>query len=104
MRRWAVYRRRPRARSGLRGRPDRGITPHTLRHTFVGVAADLGFSELTIAALLGHAARGVTQRYIHIDEALRLAAGWVSAEIEALLVGTAAIERRAPATLGTAGD
>ena len=28
---------------------------------------DLGFSELTIAALLKHSARGVTQRYIHID-------------------------------------
>ena len=42
------------------------VTPHTLRHTFASVAADLGFSELTIAALLGHAARGVTQRYIHI--------------------------------------
>jgi integrase len=45
------------------------VTPHTLRHTFASVAAELGFSELTIAALLGHAARGVTQRYIHIDEA-----------------------------------
>ena len=50
------------------------ITPHTLRHTFASVAGDLGFSELTIAALLGHAARGVTQRYVHIDEALRVAA------------------------------
>jgi integrase len=38
-----------------------GVTPHTLRHTFGSVAGDLGFSELTIAALLGHAARGVTQ-------------------------------------------
>ena len=34
------------------------VTPHTLRHTFASVAAELGFSELTIAALLGHAARG----------------------------------------------
>jgi hypothetical protein len=45
----------------------------------------MGFSELTIAALLGHAARGVTQRYIHIDEALRVAVDKVSAEIAALL-------------------
>jgi integrase len=80
------------------------ITPHTLRHTFASVAADLGFSELTIAALLGHAARGVTQRYVHIDEALRLAADRVSAEIEALLAGKAAIERRVPAAIGSAGD
>jgi integrase len=31
---------------------------HTPRHTFGSVAGDLGCSELTIAALLGHAARG----------------------------------------------
>ncbi len=63
------------------------VTPHTLRHTFASVAGDLGFSELTIAALLGHAARGVTQRYIHIDEALQLAADRVSGEICDLLKG-----------------
>ncbi len=61
------------------------VTPHTLRHTFASVAADLGFSELTIAALLGHAARGETQRYIHIDEALRLAADRVADEIDGIL-------------------
>jgi integrase len=70
------------------------VTPHTLRHTFASVAGDLGFSELTIAALLGHSARGVTQRYIHIDEALRLAADKVAAEISDLLAG------RAPAPRG----
>jgi len=63
------------------------VTPHTLRHTFASVAGDLGFSELTIAALLGHAARGVTQRYVHIDEALRVAADRVSAKVVALLDG-----------------
>jgi site-specific recombinase XerD len=68
------------ARAGLTD-----VTLHTLRHTFASVAADLGFSELTIAALLGHAARGVTQRYIHIDEALKLAADKVSGEIAAIL-------------------
>jgi hypothetical protein len=30
------------------------VTLHTLRHTFASIAGDLGFSELTIAALLGH--------------------------------------------------
>jgi len=64
------------------------VTPHTLRHTFASVAGDLGFSELTIRALLGHAARGVTQRYVHIDEALRLAADRVSTEIAKLLDAT----------------
>jgi integrase len=62
-----------------------GVTPHTLRHTFASVAADLGFTELTIAALLGHSARGVTQRYIHIDAALRLAADKIAGEISNLL-------------------
>ena len=69
------------------------VTPHTLRHTFASVAGDLGFSELTIAALLGHAARGVTQRYVHIDEALKLAADRVVAEISDLLDGRASTKR-----------
>lgn len=63
------------------------VTPHTLRHTFGSVAGDLGFSELTIAALLGHAARGVTQGYVHIDEALKLAAARACDEIASLLDG-----------------
>jgi integrase len=63
------------------------VTPHTLRHTFGSVAGDLGFSELTIAALLGHAARGVTQGYVHIDEALKLAASRTCEEIAGLLAG-----------------
>ena len=50
------------AGSSVRERQARRSTPHVLRHTFASIAADLGFSELTIAALLGHAARGVTQR------------------------------------------
>ena len=62
-----------------------GVTPHTLRHTFGSVAGDLGFSELTIAALLGHAARGVTQAYVHIDEALKLAATRTCGEIASLV-------------------
>jgi integrase len=64
-----------------------GVTPHALRHTFGSVAGDLGFSELTIAALLGHASRGVTQGYIHIDEALRLATNRTCEEIASLLDG-----------------
>lgn len=67
----------------------KNVTPHTLRHTFASVAGDLGFSELTIKALLGHAARGVTQRYVHIDEAVRMAADKVAGQIEALLDGKA---------------
>jgi hypothetical protein len=40
---------------------------------------------LTIAALLGHAARGVTQGYVHIDEALKLAATRTCEEVASLL-------------------
>lgn len=64
-----------------------GVSPHVLRHTFGSVAGDMGFSELTIAGLLGHSARGSTQTYIHLDEALRLAANRVSAKIANLLAG-----------------
>ena len=62
-----------------------GVTPHTLRHTFGSVAGDLGFSELTIRAMLGHASQNVTQDYVHIDEALKLAVQRTSDEIQRLL-------------------
>jgi integrase len=39
------------------------VTPHTLRHSFASVAGDLGYSELTIAALVGHKGRSITSRY-----------------------------------------
>ena len=49
----------------------------------------MGFTEMTIAALLGHAARGVTQRYVHLDAALVVAADKISGRIAALLDGIA---------------
>jgi len=64
-----------------------GVTAHTLRHTFGSVAGDLGYSELVIAAMLGHSKRGVTQGYIHIDDALRMAIECTSSKIEELLDG-----------------
>lgn len=66
------------------------VTAHTLRHTFSSVEGDLGYSELVIAAMLGHGKRGVTQGYIHIDDGLRLAVECTSSQIEALLDGTSA--------------
>jgi len=50
------------------------VTPHTLRHSFTSLAADLGFSELTIGALVGHKGRTVTSRYVHSADAVLLAA------------------------------
>jgi hypothetical protein len=47
---------------------------------------EMGFSELTIAGLLGHSVPGVTARYAHIpDRALLAAADQVSARIAAAL-------------------
>jgi integrase len=58
------------------------VTPHTLRHSFASVAGDLGYTEPTIAALLGHAAGSVTSRYVHhLDSVLIAAADRVADEI-----------------------
>lgn len=65
----------------------KGVTPHSLRHTFASIAGDLGFSELTIAGLLGHAAGSVTSGYVHLDSSLVAAADRVSAVIAAALDG-----------------
>ena len=62
-------------------------TPHVLRHTFSSIAADLGYSELVIAGLLGHAARGVTQGYVHLDQSLVAAANRVAGVISGALEG-----------------
>ena len=65
----------------------KGVTPHSLRHTFASIAGDLGFSELTIAGLLGHAAGSVTAGYVHLDQALVTAADRVAAVIAGALDG-----------------
>jgi len=56
------------------------VTPHILRHSFASVAADLGFSELTIAALIGHKKVSMTSRYAHHADAVLLAAADAVAE------------------------
>ncbi len=64
----------------------KGVTSHTLRHSYASVAGDLGFTEVTISALLGHAAGNVTQRYIHhLDSVLIAAADKVSGEVHRML-------------------
>jgi integrase len=65
-----------------------GVTIHVLRHSFAATAAEMGFSELTIAGLLGHSVPGITARYAHIpDRTLVAAADQVSARIVAALDG-----------------
>ena len=64
------------------------VTAHVLRHSFASMANDLGFTEITIAALLGHATGSITSRYVHtLDAALVMAADTVSGYIHALLNG-----------------
>ena len=50
------------------------VTPHVLRHSFASLAADLGYSEPVIAALVGHQGRSTTSRYLHSADAVLLAA------------------------------
>ena len=50
------------------------ITPHVLRHSFASLAGDLGYSETTIAALVGHKGQSITSRYVHAADAVLLAA------------------------------
>jgi len=65
------------------------VTPHILRHTFASVAADLGYSELTIAALLGHRKASTTSRYTHHADAVLLQAADAVSDCIAKLMGDA---------------
>ena len=66
------------------------VTPHVLRHSFASVAADLGYSEPTIAALVGHKGHSITSRYVHSADAVLLAAADAVARRIAELMGEAA--------------
>ena len=72
----------------------RDVTPHVLRHSFASMAADLGYSELTIAALIGHKSASITSRYVHSADAVLLAAADAVAErIQQLLGGAISVTR-----------
>lgn len=72
----------------FRGTALSDITPHVLRHSFASLANDLGFTEVTIAALVGHAHGTITSRYIHsIDANLVSAADTMAGFIQGLLDG-----------------
>jgi integrase len=73
------------------------VTPHVLRHSFASIANDQGVTEVTIAALVGHAKGSVTSKYIHtLDGALIMAADTISGYIQGFLDG---IEFKQTATL-----
>lgn len=65
-----------------------GVTLHGLRHWFASAATELGYSDLIIGALLGHAKRGITGRYATApDPALIVAADRISSALAAALDG-----------------
>ena len=50
------------------------ITPHALRHSFSSLAGDLGYSEPTIAAPVGHKGHTIISHYVHAADAVLLPA------------------------------
>jgi integrase len=71
----------------------RGVTLHTLRHSFATTANTLGCSEPTIAAMLGHSRGTVTSRYVHVvDDTLLAAADRVSWAIAQAMGGVQGAE------------
>jgi integrase len=64
----------------------RSLTLHGLRHSCGTIADTLGLTVPTVSALLGHAAGGVTAKYIgRVDAVLVAAADKVSVEISRLM-------------------
>jgi integrase len=64
------------------------VTPHTLRHSYASLASDLGYSEATIAVLVGHRGSSITSRYIHsADAVLVQASDAIAEQIDALSKG-----------------
>ena len=71
------------------------ITPNVLRHSFASIGSDLGFTEATIAALVGHSRGTITSRYIHtVDTVLIMAADSIAGYIQGLLDRVAVDFRR----------
>jgi integrase len=66
-----------------------GLTPHGLRHAYASVANELGYTEATIGALLGHSGGGsTTSGYLHhVDAVLAAAADRVARCIAGMMTG-----------------
>jgi len=70
------------------------VTPHVLRHSFASLAADLGYTESTIGAMVGHKGRSSTSRYMHSADAVLLAAADTVANRTAEFMGDHSIEAK----------
>ncbi len=68
------------------------ITPHVLRHSFASLAGDLGYSELTIAALIGHRKGTITSKYVHSTISVLLSAADAVANRTAEFMGDRSVE------------
>lgn len=68
------------------------VTPNVLRHSFVSLADDLGYSDATIGALVGHKGRTTTSRYTHSADAVLLAAADKVADRTVELMGDARLD------------
>ena len=64
------------------------VTPNVLRHSFTSLGADMGYSDVTIGAIVGHKGRTTTSRYIHSADAVLLsAADFIADQVAALMIG-----------------
>jgi integrase len=64
------------------------VTPNVLRHSFTSLGADMGYSDVTIGAIVGHKGRTTTSRYIHSADAVLLsAADSIADQVAALMSG-----------------
>jgi integrase len=69
------------------GKLPQDIGPHVMRHSLASLAADLGMSEPTIGALLGHQQHSITSRYVHSADAVLLLAADAVADETAMRMG-----------------
>ena len=75
------------------------VTIHDLRRSFASLAARMGYPELIVAALLGHAAGTVTAGYARLGaDPLRDVVESIGARMAALLAGGVDLEAEARAT------
>lgn len=66
------------------------MTAHVLRHSFASLANDLGYTEITIAALISNSKGTMTSKYVHtLDTTLLIAADTVAWYINGLPNGEA---------------
>lgn len=81
------------------------VSAHTFRHSYATVAHELGYTELTIAGLLGHSAGSVTSRYAHhVDHALASAASRVAELIISRLRAATTVVSPEPGNAPYMGD